>query len=85
MAAIVTQHVVEVIIPRTTYSPATPTGVGVTQHVLEAVIADDATRAAVTLHVVEVIVAADPDGSHGGTGGGGGTPTPVTHSFGYAV
>ena len=84
MAARVTQHVVEAIIPVITRSPTTPTGAGVTQHVIEAIIADSGSKARVTQVVIEAIVSFNPDGSHGDPGGGG-TPSATTHAFGYSV
>jgi hypothetical protein len=68
MAARVTQHVIEVLLPVITRSPATPTGAGVTQHVLEAVISAPG-AARVTQHVIEAVIAFNPDGSHGEPGG----------------
>jgi hypothetical protein len=84
MAARVTQHVIEAIIPVIARDPTTPTGAGVTQHVIEAVIAHPGS-ARVTQVVIEAIVSFNPDGSHGDPGGGGEDPTPTTHAFGYAV
>lgn len=84
MAAKVSLVVIEAIIPRIARSPSTPTGAGVSQLVIEAIIGG-APTARVSQVVIEAIIAPNPDGSHGDAGGGGGTPTPVTHSFGYAV
>lgn len=83
MAAIVTTVVIEAIIPRISPSPTTPTGAGVSQVVVEAIIAG-APGVRVSQVVVEAVIGLTPDGSHGDTGGGG-TPSAVTHSFGYAT
>lgn len=83
MAVRTTHVVIEAIVPTITYSPTTPTGVGVSQLILEAIAAGTDTRAVVTQVVVEAIIPADPDGSTGGTGGGGSSPATV--AFGYAV
>jgi len=80
MAIRVTKHVIEAIIPVITRSPTTPTGAGVTQHVIEAVIAAPGS-ARVTQHVIEVIVAFNPDGSHGEPG----DETTTTRAFGYVT
>lgn len=82
MAAIITQHVVEVIVARPTYSPSSVTGAGVTQHAVELLLLADAPAARIAQHVVEVIVAGNPDGSHGDAGGGG---SAGTTTYGYAV
>lgn len=84
MAAKVTQVVVEGIIPRTTYSPTTPTGAGVTKVVAEVVTGGTITEARVSQVVVEAIMGGNPDGSHGDPGGGS-SGSPVTTTFGYAV
>ena len=80
MAVRVTQHVVEMILPRLTYSPTTPTGVGVSQHVLEAIIAPNAGGGSVwvTQHVVEAIMAPPNDQQHGATT----TPPETSSVFG---
>jgi hypothetical protein len=83
MAARVTQHVFEAVIPVITRSPTTPAGAGVTQHVFEAIITAPA-AARVTQHVFEAVLLFNPDGSHGDPGGdpepsGGGVRV-----FGYA-
>lgn len=82
MAATVTQHVLEVIVARPTYSPTSVTGAGVTQHAVEALLLAGTPAARVAQHVVEIIVAGNPDGSHGDTGGGGAAGT---RTYGYAV
>jgi len=83
MAVHTTQSVVEVIVRLITRSPSTPTGAGVTQVVMEAIVAG-APVARATQVVIEAIIGANPDGSHGDAGGGG-TPSPTTRTFGYAV
>lgn len=78
----VSQHGVEVWYDYTAASPTTITGVGITQHGVEVFLAPD-TRAVVSQHGVEVFYIASADDSE--TGGGGGSPAPVTRAYGYAV
>lgn len=74
----VTNVVAEVLTPRITPSPATPTGAGVTRVAAEALIGGDP-RAYVTSVVVEALL------SDATPAPGSGSPTPVTHAYGYAV
>jgi hypothetical protein len=75
----VTNVVAEVLTPRIAPSPTTPTGAGVTRVAAE-VLMGGVPRACVTAVVVEVLLSdATP------APGTGGTPTPVTHTYGYAV
>jgi hypothetical protein len=84
MAGLVTQHVVEALVPSITYSPTTVTGAGVTQHVVEALLLRTGGGALVTQHIIEVLVAANADGTHGDPPDCGDGGTPTTHSYGHA-
>jgi hypothetical protein len=75
----VTKVVAEVLTPRITPSPTTPTGAGVTRVAAEAII-DSVALCRVSQVTVEVLLAdATP------APGGGVTPAATTHTFGYAV
>lgn len=74
----VSQDVVEVLIPVITRSPATPTGAGVTQDVVEVLWAPSG-AGRVTQHVIEVLCLPEI-----GTGSGGGGFNAMTTSFGFA-
>lgn len=78
--ALVSQHVVEVLIPRATPSPTTPTGAGVSQRVVEVLFVVDDPMARVSQHAVEILFSAATTGEGGAVGGGSSTT-----SFGYAV
>lgn len=56
-AARVTQDVVEIVYPFITASPTTITGAGISQDIIEVIVADAAASAAVSQGIVEVIVA----------------------------
>jgi hypothetical protein len=83
MAAIISQTVLEAIVPTIAYSPTTVTGAGVTQHVVETLVLRVDVGAVVSQNIVEVLFAANADGSHGDLPDGG-DPTPTTHSYGHA-
>jgi len=77
--AVVTKVVAEVLTPRITPDPATPTGAGVTRVAAEAII-DSVASCRVSAVVVEVLLSdATP------APGGGVTPAATTHTYGYAV
>jgi hypothetical protein len=76
-AARVESHLIEVVVASPTFSPATPTGAGVTQHLAEAVLLAPGT-VRIEQHSVEVIVLYDQEV------GGPSTSQPTT-TFGYAV
>lgn len=69
MAARVTHLVAEMIVPSIAYSPTTPTGAGVTQMVMELIVAPNSGsgQARVSQVVVEMIVAGAADQQHGAT------------------
>ena len=77
----VSQYVIEALVPTDAFSPATPTGAGVSQYVIEALVAGPG-KARVSQYVVEVLMADDdtqttpPDPCVPGSGG--------VRVFGYA-
>jgi len=79
MGARITGRLVEVITPRTTYDPTTPTGAGATQAVVEVLFLTSAGVRA-TLDVIEVLLSDTTVGS----GGGGGSTGGGVRVFGYA-
>lgn len=80
MAAKVSQVVVEAIIPSITRSPTTPTGAGVSQVAIEAIVAGSP-KALISQVVIEAIVAGNPDGSHGESG----AAPASTRAYGHAT
>jgi hypothetical protein len=78
--ASVSQHLIEALVPYAAPDPTTPTGAGVSQYVIEALVAFPP-RVRVSQHIIEVLVTE----SETQTDPGGVTPTPTTHTFGYAV
>jgi hypothetical protein len=80
---IVSQHLVEVLLPSATASPTTPTGAGISQHLVE-VLGSFPGRARVAQHVIEVLMVEDenqsPAPDEGDPGGGGGG----TRIYGWA-
>jgi len=77
----VSQLVIEVLLPTDAFSPTTPTGAGVSQLVIE-VLGSFPGKARVSQHVIEVLMTEDDTQTDPG---GSGSPTPVTHAYGYAV
>jgi hypothetical protein len=76
-AARVESHLIEVVVASPTFSPATPTGAGVTQYLDEVVLLPPG-AVRIEQHSVEVIVLYDQEV-------GGPSTSQSTITFGYAV
>lgn len=74
----VSQYIVEALIPTDTFSPTTPTGAGVTQYIVEALVTGPST-ARVSQYVVEVLIAEAETQSPAPSEGAGGVRV-----FGFA-
>jgi len=79
MKARLSQYVVEVLIPSAAKSPTTPTGAGISQYVIEALVDIPPAYAVLSQYVVEVLMSqgetqTDPPGPAG----------PGVRVFGYA-
>lgn len=79
----VSQYVVEALVPSDVRNPTTVTGAGVSQYVIEALVSGSG-KVRVSQFVIEVLFTGN-DTQSPPPEEGGGTPTPVTHTFGYAV
>lgn len=69
----VSQYVVETLLPRPTASPASITGAGVSQHLIEVMISQDVAKARISQDLVEVMMAPISNTAGIATGGTVGT------------
>jgi hypothetical protein len=80
--AVVSQYVIEALVPSEAWAASTPTGAGISQYVIEALVPSEASVAVVSQYVIEALMA--DDGTQTDPTPPGGVGSDRVHVFGYA-